>query len=184
VAQQRAIDETTGLLRQCQVHADDIRLLHQVLGRGHDLDVETFRGGVAGRRILVEAAAPDEHRHPERAGEPRHLLADVPEPQQAKGLSHQAFCARVFLLIPLARAEIGHVVGDAPIDRQDQRHRQLRHRDRVFPRAVRHINATLGGARNVDGIDAGAGAHDQRQRARIEHGGGDGGRAHNEDRRL
>ena len=71
-----------------------------------------------------------------------------------------------------------------PIERQDQPHRQLGDRDGVLARAVRHVDAALRGAGDVDGVDAGAGADDQRQRARVQHRLGDLRRSHDQDRRL
>ena len=97
-------------------------------------------------------------------------LADVPEAEKAERLPHQASRPCVLLLVPFARTQIGHVICDPPIDRQDQRHRQLGHRNGVLTRAIRYVDAPLGGARNVDGIDAGAGADNQRQRAGVQHG--------------
>ena len=90
---------------------------------------------------------------PDRAG------ADDAEraPEQAVGLA-------VLLLVPRAGAQIAHLIGDAPIEREQQRHRQLGDGDRVLARAIGDVDAVRRGRLDVDGVDARAGAHDQRQR--------------------
>ena len=78
-------------------------------------------------------------------------------PVEAVGLA-------VLLLVPRARAQLAHLIGDAPIERQQQRHRQLGDGDSVLARTVGDVDAVGRGRLDVDGVDAGAGAYDQRQR--------------------
>ena len=72
-------------------------------------------------------------------------------------------------LFQRAGAQVGDVVGHAAIERQQQRERELGDGNRVLARAVRHVDAALGRGRDVDGVVAGAGAHDERQRPGLEH---------------
>ena len=90
-----------------------------------------------------EAAAPDDDRHAERVRALRHLLADVAVAEQAERAAEQAARLRVLLLVPRAGAQLGDVVGDAAVEREQQRERELGDGDRVLARAVRHVDAAL-----------------------------------------
>ena len=106
--------------------------------------------------------------------------AMLPTPRMPSRLAAQAARLRELLLVPLAGAELGDVVGDAAIEREDQRERQLGNGDRVLARTVGHVDAALGGRGHVDRVVAGAGANDERQPAGIEHRRRDAGAAHDE----
>ena len=166
------------------MHADDVGPLHQRCRGIDDLDAELLLNGGARCRIVSEPAAPDQHRHAERTRALGDFAADVAEAKQAERLAHQALRLRVFLLVPRPGAQLSDVVGDASIEREDQSHRQLGDRDRILAGAIRHVDAALRRGGHVDGVDAGAGADDQRQRARIHHRLGDLRRSHDEDGRL
>ena len=95
----------------------------------------------AGPPRLREPPAPDQDRHAERARAARDFLADVAEADKAE---RPAVAGRAPSKTPscsTARAQLGDVVGNAPIDRQDQRERQLGDGDRVLARTVRHVDA-------------------------------------------
>ena len=79
-----------------------------------------------------------------------------------------------------AGAQLGDVVGDAPIERQHQAERELRDRNRVLARTVGDVDAARGGAGDVDGVVAGAGADDEREPAGVEHRRGHLGAAHDQ----
>jgi hypothetical protein len=62
-----------------------------------------------------------------------HLPADAPDAEQAQRAAVEPFRLRIRLLVPGARAQLRHVVGDAAIEREDEREGELRHRDGVLP---------------------------------------------------
>jgi hypothetical protein len=124
---------------------------------------------LAGLSIVREAAAPGDDRHAERGRAPGHLLPDMAEAEQAEGAAVQPARLGVLLLVPLPLAQFDDVVGDAAIDRQYQRHRQFRDGDRILARAVRHVDAAPRSRRDIDRVDAGARANDERQASALQH---------------
>jgi hypothetical protein len=184
VLQEIRVHEAARLFRQREVHAHDVGPRQQLGRRIHDFDAVLFPGRGARLRIVGKTAAPHHDRHAERTRALSDLAANVTEAEEAERLPHQPLRLRVFLLVPGSRPQLGDVVGDPPIERQDQPHRQLGDGDGVFPRAIRYVDAALRCCRHVDGVDSGAGADDERQRARIHHRIGDLGRSHDQHRRL
>ena len=91
---------------------------------------------------------------------------------------------RVLLLVPAAGAQVGDVVGNAPVERQDQPDRELGDGDGVLAGAVRDVDSERGRGGDVDGVDAGAGAHDERELAGLEHRRGDLGRTDDQHARA
>ena len=65
------------------------------------------------------------------------------------------------------RAQVGDVVGDAAVDREQQTKRQLGYGDRVLARAIRDANAARCRGLDVDRVHAGAGADDELERGAI-----------------
>src|SRR5262249_8919296 len=125
---------------------------------------------ISDRPVLpVETPAPEHDVHAESGGPPDHLLTDAADAQQAERQTVESTGLRVLLLVPLPGAQLRHVVGDAPVERENQREGQLRDGNRVLPRTVRHVDAALRRARDVDGVVSRAGPHDQREASRIEH---------------
>ena len=186
VRQQVGVDEAARLLRQREVNAEDVGTRDDARPRRSTTSMPNSlpRPRRAAASSSLKRRLQTSDRHAERARAPRDFLADVAEAEQAERLAQQAARLRELLLVPRARAQLGDVVGDAPVERQDQPQRQLGDGDRVLARAVRHVDAAPRRAGHVDGVDAGAGAHDQRQRARVEHRLGDLRRAHDQHRRA
>ena len=173
VAQQCAVHETARIFRQRQVHADDIRLLDQLLrqtARSRCRSSRPHRRGPTAfslkRRLHTSTGIP----------KPRARRATswpmCPNPRRPSVCPIRPLARAYSFLFHFPARRSATLSANPPIDRQDQRHRQLGHRNGVLARAIRYVDAPLGGARDVDGIDAGAGADNQRQRASIQHGGG------------
>ena len=78
---------------------------------------------------------------PNAVGAARHLLADAAEAEQAERAAVQPARLRVLLLVPAPGAQVGDVVGNAAVEREDQAERELRDGDRVPARAVRDVDA-------------------------------------------
>ena len=64
-------------------------------------------------------------------------------------------------LVPDAGAEVGRLLGNPPVEREDEPPRELGDRDGVLPGAVRDGDRPGRGRREVDRVDAGARADDQ-----------------------
>ena len=188
------VHELARPIAQADVHAQHVAFFGHALRRLADLreglDRVTGRGAEADeqRHVNREARpvhlhahlAPDRQVHAEGLRAPRHLLADIPEAEQAERATVQAARLRVLLLVPLARAQIGDVVRDTAVEREDEAEGELGDRDRVLARAVRHVDAARRGGLHVDVVVAGAGAHDERQVPGVEHRLGDLRAAHDE----
>ena len=124
--------------------------------------------------------APDHQVHAEGHRPLRHLLADLPEAEEPERHPVQALRLRVLLLVPLAAQEIGHVVGDPPVEGDQQPEGQFRHSDRVLAGAVRDVDAPLARGLHVDGVVAGTRPHDEREAAGVQHRLGDHGGPHHQ----
>jgi hypothetical protein len=124
--------------------------------------------------------APNREVHAEGHGSLGDLLPDLAEPEDAERRPVEPPGLRVLLLVPLPGAQLDGIVRDAPVERRHQPEGQLRDRDRVLARAVRHVDAPPRRRLHVDRVVAGAGAHDEREPARIEHRLGDHGRPDDE----
>ena len=111
----------------------------------------------------------------------RYLLTDVAIAEQAQRPAEQPARFRVLLFVPRTRAQLRNVVRDAAIEREQQRERELGDGNRVLARTVRDVDAALRRRRDVDRVVAGAGANDERERARLEHRRGHGRAADDED---
>jgi hypothetical protein len=109
-----------------------------------------------------------------------HLLPMLPKPSRPSAGPYRPARLRVLLLVPAARAQVGDVVGDAPVEREHQAEGELGDGDRVLAGAVRHVDAALRRAATSMVLYAGAGADDERQLAGVEHRLGHLRRAHDE----
>ena len=158
--------------------AQDVTALGHFRGRAGKLHGDRFAGDALFPRR--KPAAPDDDGHAEGVRPLRHLLTDVAVAEQTERPAEQATRLRVLLLVPGAGAQIGHVVRHPAVDREQQRERELGHRDRILARAVRDVDAAPGRGRDIDGVVAGPGANDERQCARFEHRGVHGGAADHE----
>ena len=162
---------------QREVHAQDVAVRRDGLGRlvhrhRRFLRVRRRRaephqlrevGGQAVAADLDADLAPDGEVHAERLRPARHLLADAAEAEDAERAAVQALRLRELLLVPPPRPQLGHVVGDAPVEGQDEPEREFRHRHGVLAGAIGDVDAAARGALDVDGVVARPGAHDQRQ---------------------
>ena len=119
------------------------------------------------RRRDAKRAAPDDDRHAERVRALRHLLADVAEPEQAERAAVQPARLRVLLLVPparrAARRRCRECADRAPGSAQTPARRR---RSAFLPGQFDDVDAAPRRGGDVDRVDAGAGADDQRQRAR------------------
>src|ERR1041385_9466858 len=97
----------------------------------------------------VEVARPRPDLHPDRLRPPRHFPPDLSQPEDAERAPVEAAGPGVLALLPLAPAEVGHLVGDPPVEREEQPHDQLGHRDRVLARAVADEDAEPRRGRHV-----------------------------------
>ena len=89
-----------------------------------------------------------------------------PSPTMPDDLPEHAVRLPVRGLVPRAGAQIRDVVGDPPVDRQQEPHRELGDGDRVATRDVRHVDPDLGRGLDVDRVGTRSGSHDQLQRVR------------------
>ena len=148
---------------------DDVGRRHQLLERVLELDAERS-DALLGRLIPILADRP--HVEPERGGAFGDREPDLAEPDDAHHLPEEAVGLGVGGLVPRAGSEVGHVVGDPPVDREEQPHRELSDRDRVAARDVRHVDPDLGCRVHVDRVRARPGPHDQLERVRrLDRGG-------------
>ena len=99
--------------------------------------------------------------HAERLRAARELLGDVAEPEQPERRAVDAARLRVLLLVPTAGAQVGDVVRDPPVEREDQPERELGHGDGVPARAVRDVDAADRRGGDVDRVVAGARPDDE-----------------------
>ena len=176
-------DQAAGLLVEREVHAQDVAVRATTFAgdsctvtvdsssSADDGRSRTISGRSAGTAVAADLdadLAPDGEVHPERLRAARHLLADAAEAEQAERAAVQALSLGELLLVPPPRPQLGHVVGDAPVEGQDEPEGELRHGDRVLAGAVGDVDAAPRRALDVDGVVAGAGAHDERQRAGLQ----------------
>ena len=145
------------------MHGDDVRRGHELVERVDELDAEGMDPLLGG----VLAILPDrEDGHAERASAFGHREPDLAEPDDPDGLPEHAVRLPVRGLVPRAGPQIRDVVGDPPVDRQQEPHRELGDGDRVATGDVRDVDPDLGRGLDVDRVGARAGPHDQLQRVR------------------
>ncbi len=135
-------------------------------------------GGAVGR----ERAGPGPGLEAEAARAGQHLLPDGAEAGDADALAEEAARRRVARLLPAAGAELDRGVDEAAIEREDEAEGQLGDGGAVLPGAVGHVDAVRAGRDDVDGVDPGAGAHDEVELlARVDGFRRDFGRSHDQD---
>ncbi len=106
--------------------------------------------------------------------------AMLPMPSTPSVCPRRPLRLRVRLLVPLAGAQLGDVVGNAAIERQDQPEGQLGDGDRVLPGTIGDVDPARRRRGHVDRVVARAGADDEREPTRVEHRGGHLRAAHHE----
>ena len=164
VPQELAVDEVAGLGRGRHVQRDDVGGGQQLRERGADGDAEVGGAGLdvgpaarALQRLDVDA---------ERTCPLGHAQPDGPEPHDAQGRPEQPGGLAVALLVPASGAQVGYVVRDPPVDRDQQADGQLRDRRGVLAGHVRDQHPARRRRGRVDGVGAGARADHQRELVR------------------
>ena len=137
-----------------------------------------------GRTCLGRLLARLGHRldvDPERCRPLGDAEPDRAETDDPQSRAEQPGRLAVRRLVPLAGAQVRDVVGDPPVDGEQQPHGQLRHRSGVPTRHVGDQHSPGSGGVRVDGVGAGSRADHQREPVRgLEHVPGDLGTAHHE----
>ena len=108
-----------------------------------------------------QAATPGHDLHPEPVRAPDNFLADHADAEDAERPAPQAARLAVFLLAPLAAAQIVRGVDDAAVTGDEQSDRQFGNRGAVLAGTVGDVNPALVGGLHVDRVDARSGPHDQ-----------------------
>ena len=134
--------------------------------------------------VVGEPARPDHEVASEGLGTARQLLGDAAEAEQPERRAVQPARLRVLLLVPASGPQVGDVVRDPPVEREDQAERELGHGDRVPAGAVRDVDAASRRGGDVDRVVAGAGADDEREAPGVHDRLGDLGRPDDQHRRL
>ena len=145
-------DHALRLLRQRHVHRDEIGVLDDLVER-RDLDAERFGA------LFINIGIVGEHIHVEGHRALRHARADAAHADDTECLAAQ-LDADVLLAVPLALMH--RLIGDRDIagHREHHGHRVLRCRNRVAARGVDDDDALGRRGRDVDVVDADAGAAD------------------------
>ena len=151
----RGVDDVAGLVGERRVQRDEIGALEQLVELDL-LDAEIDRALRRQERIVGDHL----HLQAERAvGDDR---ADIAAADDAERLAED-LDAHELVLLPLAGAGRGVGFRDLPRQRQHQRDGVLGGGDRIAERRVHHDDAARGRRRNVDIVDADAGAADHLQ---------------------
>ena len=108
----------------------------------------------------------------EGLGPPGELLGDRPEAEQAERPPLEPARLPELRLVPVARPELGDVVRDPAVEREDEPERELGDRDRVPAGTVRDVDPALRCGRDVDRVVPRAGPDDERQVIAVHHRGG------------
>ena len=162
-------DQAHGLGGLGQVHADEVRLGHQLLEADH---AHPHLGGATGLHVGVVG----DHVHAEGGEAVGDEHADAAQPDDADGLLEQLGAA-VPAALPLPAGERGVRRADVAGGGEHQRHRELGGAGDVGGRGVDHHDAVLRRGLHVDVVqpDAGAGDHleplGSEQRLGVDRGG-------------
>jgi hypothetical protein len=158
--ERRGVQPAVRLGRVGQVDRDEVGLCVEVVGAVALLDAEVR---VALRRHIRVVG---DDAHPEALRAHRDKLSDAPEPDHAERLVHQLGAVEE-RAIPAARRQRAVRLRDVSREREQQRHRVLGGGDDVRARRVGDDDAALRGRRDVDVVDAHAGAGDHAQPRRV-----------------
>ena len=153
--QRFGVDDIAGLVGERGMQRDEVGAAQQLFEPDFlDAEVERPFGGEIG----IVGNHP--HLQPERAvGDDR---ADIAATDDAERLAENLH-AEKFVLLPFAGAGRGVGLGDLPGQRQHQRDGMLGGGDRIAERRVHHDDAARRRRRDVDIVDADAGAADHFQ---------------------
>ena len=149
------IDDVAGLVGQRRVQGDEIGAPPQFVELDL-LDAEIHRA--LGRQKGIVG----DHLHLQADGAVGDDRADIAAADDAERLAEN-LDAEELVLFPFAGAGRGVGLGDLPGQRQHQRDRVLGRGDRIAERRVHHDDAARGRRRNIDIVDADAGAADHLQ---------------------
>ncbi len=150
-----APEEALRFRRGREMQGDDVAPFREVENRIDSFHPELLRpfGG--------QRPAPRERAQAERAGAPRDFAADRAHPGDADRPPEEAPGFRELLLVPFAGMEVADVVGNPPVEREDEPHRELGDGDRVLAGAVRDEDPAQRRGLEVDRVDARPGPHDE-----------------------
>ena len=167
--QRFGIDDVAGLVGQRRVQRDEIGAAPQFV----ELDFfDAEMDGALGGQIRIVG----DHFHLQADGAVGDDRADIAAADDAERLGEN-LDAQKFVLFPFAGARRGVGFGNLARQRQHQGDGVLGGGDRIAERRVHHDDAAGGRRRNVDVVDADAGAADHLQAFRLlQHFGGDFGR--------
>src|SRR5712691_4037651 len=105
------------------MNADYIRGLCDCPRRLLWLDAQ--RGGA----LRSQASTPGNYPHAESPGAGNHFLTDLSDSNESQCTAEESSRFGKLLLVPLAAAKGDYVIGNAPVQRQNQSEREFRHRD-------------------------------------------------------
>ena len=151
----RGIDDVLGLFGKRGVQRDEIGPLEQRVELDL-LDTEIARALLRQERIVGD------HLHLQADGAVGDDRTDIAAADDAERLAENLH-AHEFVLFPFAGARRGVGFRNLAGQRQHQRDRVLGGGDRIAERRVHHDDAARGGRRDVDIVDADAGAADHLQ---------------------
>ncbi len=136
---------------------DDVGIAEYVVHPGAITDAQ--RLGLA----RCERARPGDDFQAEslRAGD--DFAADRADADHAEGFAENPVGLGEFLFVPLVGPQRGGAVGDAAVHAQHQGENQFRHGDGILAGAVGDEDAQRTGGFDIDGVDARAGAQDERE---------------------
>ncbi len=159
----RCRDQPLGLGRHDRVHRHDVALAEHR---------EQFLGGVVRGLRVVRVVREDAHPEPFEA--PRRGAADRAQPDDSRGPAGELPGAVALIGdlpggVHLVGAHVGVGRDDEAVDREHQRHRQLRDRVGVAARGAQHRDAGRGRGRDVDVVGV-APARPDRDERHLEHG--------------
>ena len=166
------IDEDAAIVHGCQKlvvhHSDCFGCGRQVNGNCVTAACQFERRGAIPdtqlcRSLLGQAATPGHHFHAQAFRSTDHFLADHADPENTQRTAAQSACLAVFFLAPFAVSQVVRCPHNPPITGDQQTDGQFRHCGTVLTRAVGHVDATLAGLLDVNGIDARSRADNQRQ---------------------
>src|SRR3989442_7609857 len=130
-----SVDQEPGFGIESKMDANDVGGTGDCQRRGFVFNTQS------GSSVLSQTATPGDDRHATSAGAWNHLLPDPAETNQAQRAAVQTTRLGKLLFIPLATPQSDHVIGNAAVERKDQRKCQFGDTDGDFAGTVRNIDA-------------------------------------------
>ena len=157
-----ATDQVTRFVGQRDVQRDDVRPVED-RGQWKESDSDPIRNLLGQHRVVRDDL------HPERARPGRDFTPHLAQPEDSERLPEQLHTEK---LTPFPATRPHRAIGerDLTCQREDQRQGVLRRRDGVFAGSIHHDDSATRGSRDIDIVDARAGAPDDPQpRGRFHH---------------